>query len=456
MAPKVSDRKDDEFHYRPPCANVLCGDLTVPWQHFDDFVTALAKNNMKEWIMAQGSLITTYHLYGLDAIQEVRTCRESMSLAGWAVGLSSALVSTRRRKASVAADMVFGMLAMLDRPTINELALDVSMSAQQVFVRFGKHYIRNEVKECLLNHVATRERMPGLASWCPNFASLEETVPIGTHWLGHHDDRDEHIAYFPSAGFKESGKWALPTSKIYVAKYFYNILTGKHPEHRQYDTKNPRQISLVEGSNSILASGVVIDTIVGFVDCNPAADSQDFLSEHGLHQTLAWDEECLALAEENLPFGKLSLDTYARTITANRVAMVVSSASDIPFDRKGEVDFAKAYYSFKEHMQAVCDDSGKCHSLDPVSKRFADCLGPMSRRRRFFLTRSGRIGLGPSDTQIGDTLVVIFFCPTPYLLRSSGDHWQFVGETYVHGLMYGEALDILERGEVQETRWIIG
>ena len=55
----------------------------------------------------------------------------------------------------------------------------------------------------------------------------------------------------------------------------------------------------------------------------------------------------------------------------------------------------------------------------------------------------------------GDKLCVIIFCPTPYILRPTGSSYEFIGETYVHGLMYGEALGMLERGEVTETRFTI-
>jgi hypothetical protein len=371
------------------------------------------------------------------------------------------LVSTRRRKSTIPADMVFGMLAMLDQPKVNELALHISMPVEEVFVRFGKLYIRNEVRECLLNHTATLERLPGLPSWCPNFSSPRETLPIGTRWLGHWREKDDQETQMPCAGFQESGgKWAHPESKFQILKGLPNVLRGAEFDHHLYDTKNPRQIALLPGSDGILASGISLDTVVGIVDCNPAADLLDFLSQHSMHQTLIWDEECLKLAMENPPPGGFNHDVYARTITANRVTTEINIESEFLLDSKNKVDFEAGYLLFREHMEAKCaaeddEDLNLLPSFPPSSKRFAECLGLMSRRRRFFCTKSGRIGLGPSDTRIGDNLVVIFYCPTPYLLRQSNPNWHFVGETYVHGLMYGEVLDIFDRGEVQETKWII-
>ena len=286
MADHPPGEKDDAFNYPKPIVNVLSNDVTVPWEHFDDLAAALAKRNMSEWLMSRSPLSTFHDLHGLDAIREVRTCRESRSVSGWAVDLSAVLVATRRKKATVPADMVFGMLAMLDSTSIKTLDLKVSMSTQDVYVRFGKYYIRNEVGECLLNHVVTRERLPGLPSWCPNFASVEETVPIGTRWIGHHQSRPEHEAQMPHAGFQKHGKWTIPTNRMYYLRVSANILSGRSPLHHLYDTKNPRQISYVDNSNAITATGVTIDEIVEIVDCNPAWDLSDSMSKEALLQTL--------------------------------------------------------------------------------------------------------------------------------------------------------------------------
>lgn len=62
--------------------------------------------------------------------------------------------------------------------------------------------------------------------------------------------------------------------------------------------------------------------------------------------------------------------------------------------------------------------------------------------RTFFTTLDGRIGLGPSNLEIGDT--VCMFCNTfsPFIIRSRvSGHSELIGEAYVHGLMYGEIFD---------------
>ncbi|KAH7121889.1 hypothetical protein B0J13DRAFT_567421 [Dactylonectria estremocensis] len=58
--------------------------------------------------------------------------------------------------------------------------------------------------------------------------------------------------------------------------------------------------------------------------------------------------------------------------------------------------------------------------------------------------KQGVSGLGPSDTELGDVLCILFGCSVPVILRpkasASGQYYEFVGECYAHGYMDGEAL----------------
>ncbi|KAM0326293.1 hypothetical protein ACHAQA_006891 [Verticillium albo-atrum] len=81
-----------------------------------------------------------------------------------------------------------------------------------------------------------------------------------------------------------------------------------------------------------------------------------------------------------------------------------------------------------------------------VTQLIATCKG-----RTFFTTEEGYIGLGPKHTKAGDKVFVILGCDVPLVLRdytqggggatTGGDaKFEVVGDSYVHGLMSGEAL----------------
>ncbi|KAF2651311.1 HET-domain-containing protein [Lophiostoma macrostomum CBS 122681] len=63
--------------------------------------------------------------------------------------------------------------------------------------------------------------------------------------------------------------------------------------------------------------------------------------------------------------------------------------------------------------------------------------------RSFFQTSDGGYGIGPAGTRKGDIVAVILGCDFPMILRPNAkDSLEFsvVGECYVHGVMFGEAI----------------
>lgn len=60
----------------------------------------------------------------------------------------------------------------------------------------------------------------------------------------------------------------------------------------------------------------------------------------------------------------------------------------------------------------------------------------------FFMTSSGHMGMGPQDIAYGDEIVILLGARAPFVLRRVNDFdYCLIGECYIHGIMYGEALD---------------
>ena len=64
--------------------------------------------------------------------------------------------------------------------------------------------------------------------------------------------------------------------------------------------------------------------------------------------------------------------------------------------------------------------------------------------RRFFVTKSGYVGLAPENTQIGDIKCIFLGAPVPYVLRQHPKYERFelVGPCYLHGAMSAEVRHI--------------
>lgn len=73
--------------------------------------------------------------------------------------------------------------------------------------------------------------------------------------------------------------------------------------------------------------------------------------------------------------------------------------------------------------------------------------------RRLLFTNTGFWGLGPNaiSCEGSDYICVFYGAKTPFMLRPLGEgRFKLVGEAYVQGLMGGEAMEMLETGEVEE------
>jgi hypothetical protein len=69
----------------------------------------------------------------------------------------------------------------------------------------------------------------------------------------------------------------------------------------------------------------------------------------------------------------------------------------------------------------------------------------MATNRSLFRTQRGHLGLGPRTTQVGDRVGILQGAQVPYLFRHKPKDvdriLDLVGESYVHGIMYGELLE---------------
>lgn len=82
--------------------------------------------------------------------------------------------------------------------------------------------------------------------------------------------------------------------------------------------------------------------------------------------------------------------------------------------------------------------------------------GPMSHvhttchARRLAITTRGYMALVNCQAEIGDKLFVLYGGAMIYVLRPRGDAYILVGECYVHGIMDGEAMELLRDGRATE------
>jgi hypothetical protein len=106
-------------------------------------------------------------------------------------------------------------------------------------------------------------------------------------------------------------------------------------------------------------------------------------------------------------------------------------------------------------LQAHLSASEKTLSSKHGSLANQACIG-----RKFILTTNGRVGLAPAKSHVGDVICVFLGACVPHVLRSNVEPadtttFRFVGDCYLNGIMNSEALDMLEKEEVELREFII-
>jgi hypothetical protein len=66
------------------------------------------------------------------------------------------------------------------------------------------------------------------------------------------------------------------------------------------------------------------------------------------------------------------------------------------------------------------------------------------------------MGLAPQEAEEGDFVCILLGCSVPVILRKRafGQLYQCIGEAYVHGMVEGEEMEYLRKGE-RELRYFL-
>ncbi|XTI95877.1 hypothetical protein V2W45_1350248 [Cenococcum geophilum] len=88
--------------------------------------------------------------------------------------------------------------------------------------------------------------------------------------------------------------------------------------------------------------------------------------------------------------------------------------------------------------------------VDGSNGDFQKATEIVSRARKFFITEKGYFGVGPACME-NDLVYILYGRRVPFLLRPKNNFYHLVGECYVHGIMDGEAITMLEARRLSEA-----
>jgi len=264
------------------------------------------------------------------------------------------------------------------------------------FKAFTQAFLLQDEHLWLLSLVAITPKYEGLPSWCPSFGY---SIDDWQHGLLQRD------AWDYNAGYSEA---ELLKPKV------------------RFSSEN----------GHLTTYGFVIDMI---------QDERSLVEPQNRELRLPFDEACLNLALECYPDRDKAIEAHSCTIIADRRVQIRTSASR---EVVSPSELGSIYATWRSYLEGHPDVA----SLSPEDKERLSkfkWLSDIATRRRYVSTFEGRVGLAPLGAQVGDLICILHGANTPYVFHTNGkeDPWTLVGDAYIHGIMYGEALLMTERQE---------
>jgi len=324
------------------------------------------------------------------------------------LGLSTLLYLTRSFAWSDPRDHLISLFGLAR--DIDQDGLLFQADYKVPFVELFKHFVIWDIfekrsLECFSSGCDQQVTSP---SWVPDFTSWNEHPAKPRDQIDFKATRDSELC----ATLSEDGMILSLVGKLLdevtVLGPMYPITPFEEPDYK-------------------------LDTTQGTVE------SLQSLYELRYRQETIWSRECKALAlkgSDSLSFQRLDgfcrsmlWDTYIQGYEIGSTALLTQFETLIdclatPLDER-DLDWFSRF--------------------DGIVPKVVTDLPTFSNGRHLSETQNGRLGSMPKGTKVGDKICILYGGNLPYVIRPCGEgKYTLVGDCYVNGLMYGEAMDMDE------------
>ncbi|KAH8597307.1 heterokaryon incompatibility protein-domain-containing protein [Bisporella sp. PMI_857] len=246
-------------------------------------------------------------------------------------------------------------------------------------------------------------------------------------------DKDTISENFPS--------WVIRWDIGYVINNIYS-----HPD-RLYQASANLSTNMRINGNTLQLSGICVDTIQSVYSIHLYPDSTRlyFTDRHRNGQATLFDLiSYLENPELKYAYSCEKWQALIETLWAGTFRMKHSQGSQSVWSEY-QTWLHAAGHNLRIRKAAPITDGALKFSIDMVSH---------SEGRAFFLTTHGFYGIGSRVIEQGDVCCVLYGSRVPFIVRprpiESLGQYRFLGESYVHGIMQGEAVEMCQRGILKE------
>ncbi|KAF4468634.1 heterokaryon incompatibility [Fusarium albosuccineum] len=412
-------------------AKVVMGDWEMEWEPFARAIDILDDAMLS--ISHSMKMRSSEELWEGLPLLEVRYLCHIRRLPGRTNYLLPLLNDSRQRKATKPADHVFAVLGMASEVVNPDPKhADLSRLVTVDYTKPTAHVFRDATWFILLSHatllpltmveLSDSQSMEDCPSWVPLWTEPRKTLRLHQELFNSNFGKKMHLDYHDDNTLRVSG-------------YSFERVQALSP-----GLKASSQTTANMSSNNAWHYPPH-DEEIEFVTSawNLAESFQVTIPEQA--RTL----------QRPYQSGDAMLEAFVYTLCGNRNEATDNGRADASSE---VLNSAKAWLEkfVRQFSQSTSFLNKIWHSfLEAMypgnGLSFQACLLRACISRRFFMTSSGFMGIGPESMKEGDLVVVIFGLSLPFVLRQSqtdADKFLVVGPCYVHGIMEGELVIALE------------
>ena len=190
--------------------------------------------------------------------------------------------------------------------------------------------------------------------------------------------------------------------------------------------------------------GIRVDSIVRL--CNSTTNDQDIISVvnsiHSMINTL-----------QTYPTGEQLKDLKLRVSIGNAMTpysddVETTDVNNVETEASSTFNWAEEYSPIGT-VQEMINFLHKSRDSRQRSWKYWTTAAAFSKRLshgKFCITKKGYVGMVSHEARVGDEICVLYGAAVPFVLRKSSFpasgklNFKLIGEAYIHGIMYGEAL----------------
>ncbi|KAK0105888.1 hypothetical protein ONS95_004400 [Cadophora gregata] len=416
-------------------ATVYCGEDEISWTDLDKVCDLL-----KEAIEELQSLFYKHPSYVRtlthDGPRGLQLSRFSPNIA--APPILELLLSHKSKSSTDPKDKVYALIGVSD--SINTFGIiDYSQSVREVYTHTAHHIITTSNRLdviCVSQHDLNQYSLP---SWVPDWT--RRPLNSGATVIGLHHHQPPFTASgstLANAQFLSHG-YVLKVSGFVLDTIDTVGMTYKRTLQRPPSDVAPAlnvfhdwwNIFVSSHSNSVASQAVFGRTI----SCGNWEHDDENLYARKLDAIFALSDEVLEGSD------MLRLDPPSRSSTGSGMGISQLSGSTLSLAPSEEEDPFIANEDEEEKLRLSAILSA----------------GLMMNQRRLFISQGNLVGLAPASAEAGDMVCILLGCKYPVVLRRNKDRGGYlcIGEAYVDGYMYGEAMRGLDGGGEQVRSFVI-